>query len=219
MVVECAREEVVVDGPMPSRKQQWKRTWRKEVDEPRQVVLAAWMKVLRNHHLASTSGTQLSQVITDDVEETQMQILRGVVDDKSTSTLRVRALDFNKFMAWAVVQGESTGEGITEELACKYCVHLCESLSAATSASRLRESMAFVRHVFGWQVEDAAITNRRVIGQGMPAMKWCKPFKRPFLSDLREQLGRDWVLRDYCSTRPQGATSTPDGARICLLTT
>eukprot|EP00971_Amphidinium_carterae_P342178 6481397-Amphidinium_carterae.1 len=161
MAVECAREEVVVNGPMPSRKQQRKRTWRKEVDEPRQVVLAAWMKVLRDHHRASTTGTQLSQVITDDVEETRMQILRDVVEDKSTSTLRVRALDFNKFMAWAVGQGESTSEGISEELAYKYCVHLRENLSAATSASRFRESMAFVRHVFGWQVEDAAVTSRR----------------------------------------------------------
>eukprot|EP00971_Amphidinium_carterae_P209509 4155985-Amphidinium_carterae.1 len=138
---------------MPKRRKT-RKPWIEEVDDARQAVLAAWLKLLTGREARSLVGRQLQAV---GEEEDRMQSLVDSLAEKSTSTLRIRALDFGRFLSW-VIQDGLDEESVTELVAYQYTSHLRTFGAAKSSIKRFAESLAFVKHTLGWNMESEVLT-------------------------------------------------------------
>ena len=115
----------------------------------------------------------------------QLEILGDVLEEKATATIRMRALDFGRFIRWAESVGASSLD-IAEALAYDYCRFLRASHSSSTSVKRFRESAMFAVHVFGWSASDGFCDSRRIAGVGVGMLKMLGPVRRaqPFDKNL-----------------------------------
>eukprot|EP00971_Amphidinium_carterae_P034433 677842-Amphidinium_carterae.1 len=110
-----------------------------------------------------------------------MQSLVDSLAEKSTSTLRIRALDLGRFLGWAM-QHDLDEEKITELVAYQYTAHLRASGAARSATQRFTEALAFVKHTLGWQLAEDVLTSRRISGaafrctQDLPPVKRSHPF-------------------------------------------
>eukprot|EP00971_Amphidinium_carterae_P165922 3288738-Amphidinium_carterae.1 len=72
------------------------------VDEARLAALSSWEQILMVDAEASTVGMQLKAAAGS---ELAMETLGDTVADKATGTLRIRCLDFGRFVAWSRAEG------------------------------------------------------------------------------------------------------------------
>eukprot|EP00971_Amphidinium_carterae_P333304 6467984-Amphidinium_carterae.1 len=85
-----------------------------------------------------------------------MESLVDSLAEKSTSTIRIRALDFSKYLIWTQTLGIDTAMVMESESAVyQYMVNLRTIGAARTTLQRFLEAAAFAKHVLGWSVEDA----------------------------------------------------------------
>eukprot|EP00971_Amphidinium_carterae_P264558 5248077-Amphidinium_carterae.1 len=77
----------VPDVPSCGRRRVPKRSWGQDVDEPRQVVVEPWRRILKDHPTASKTGKQLAALTGDGIEQEEIQLARDVIETKATSTL------------------------------------------------------------------------------------------------------------------------------------
>ena len=172
------------------KKRKQAKPWIDVVDEARQAALSAWNTIITGRESLSKIGKQMVKATT---EEDRMQILMDTVADKATGTLRARAYYFSKYLVWAESGSDAAG-AVTENLVYEYCRFLRLSGSAATSATRFKETVAFVSGVLGWEVEKEALDSRRASGVAVSMMKTLGPVKRAtpfsysFLSYLEKLL-------------------------------
>eukprot|EP00971_Amphidinium_carterae_P033403 657873-Amphidinium_carterae.1 len=139
------------------RKRKQGRPWQMEVDEARQVTLETWFRMLIEYPAASKATGQMMQHQTRDEK---MQVLRDILENKATSTIRSRALDFGYVLNWLVKSGGDPSD-ISERDCYTYCGHLRDERAAPTSGNRFKEAVTFARYVFGWTVSDDAISSTR----------------------------------------------------------
>eukprot|EP00971_Amphidinium_carterae_P051668 1016921-Amphidinium_carterae.1 len=193
---------IVGIGVVGQRRKRRIQPWQAEVDEPRQVALEAWLHILEGYPGASKVGAQVSK---KQDKEAKIQLLRDSLEHKATGTLRIRALDFKRFLGWMEDCFRNASD-IVEEDCYDYCVELRIRFAAPTSASRFKQTITFAKHVLGWKVEEDAVTSTRVMGVGLSMMKTLTGVKRaaPFppcmvlyLEDLILDVGQAEETRYY----------------------
>eukprot|EP00971_Amphidinium_carterae_P330871 6464127-Amphidinium_carterae.1 len=86
---------------MPKRRKT-RKPWIKKVDDARQAVLGTWLKLWTGREVGSVVGRQLQAV---GEEEDRLQSLVDSLAEKSTSTLRIRALDIGRYLSWVIQHG------------------------------------------------------------------------------------------------------------------
>ena len=167
--------------------------WRSQVDEARQAVVLAWLRLIRGRELLSRVGKQIRDLPEEDQK---VQVLLDTFADKATNTLRMRSLDFTKFVAW-LTEGGTDKEIIHEATVYQYVCSLRANSRARTAPSRFCQSLSFVHHVLGWEVEEGALQSRRISGvateciSSMAQVRRSEPFPPEFLAFLEKDLMDD----------------------------
>eukprot|EP00971_Amphidinium_carterae_P234213 4647548-Amphidinium_carterae.1 len=124
--------------------------------------------------------------------ETDTEGMESLVDtlaEKATGTIRIRALDFSKYLLWAQNLGVDH-DSVTESAAYQYMVHLRNSGAAKTTLQRFLESAAFAKHILGWNIEDEVLCSRRLKGaafrslRDLPPVRRSQPFPPGFIAYL-----------------------------------
>ena len=170
-------------------------------DSARTATLEAWWNLLTSYPKNSKVGILLTKE-KDKID--QLEVVSDVLAEKATATIRMRALDFGRFVRWA----ESVGAGsldIAEALAYDYCRFLRSNHSSATSVKRFREAALFAVHVLGWSASDGFCDSRRIAGVSAGMMRLlgpvrrAQPFEKNFLRFLELKLAdEDLGVADRC---------------------
>eukprot|EP00971_Amphidinium_carterae_P346143 6487444-Amphidinium_carterae.2 len=98
------------DPPAPSstfptgKRRRRPRAWRPSLEESRQLSIKAWYTLISGFESHSVVGRQLASTADPD---SQFEILVDVLADKSTSTIRGRALSLTAYWKWARESGRS----------------------------------------------------------------------------------------------------------------
>eukprot|EP00971_Amphidinium_carterae_P093238 1845066-Amphidinium_carterae.1 len=83
-----------------------------------------------------------------------MESLVDTMAEKATGTIRIRALDFSKYLVWTQTMGIDT-DRVMESAVYQYLVNLRNTGAARTTLQRFLEAAAFSKHMLGWDVADA----------------------------------------------------------------
>eukprot|EP00971_Amphidinium_carterae_P069736 1379849-Amphidinium_carterae.3 len=160
--------------PMGVKRRRLRKPWAEEVDDPRQHALMVWLRIIADREHRSLVGRQL-KLLESDAE--RMESLVDTLAEKATGTIRIRALDFSKYLLWAQQLGVDNDE-LKESTSYQYMIHLRNSGAARTTLQRFLEAAAFAKHILAWLIEDAVFSSRRLKGTALRSLRDLPPVKR-----------------------------------------
>eukprot|EP00971_Amphidinium_carterae_P133579 2645502-Amphidinium_carterae.2 len=127
-------------------------SWVLLVDEARLATLSSWEKLLLDASGPRSIDRWAAVARGCRGIGLAMDTLGDTVADKATETLRVRALDVGRFVTWSMAQSISMNP-ILESTGYTYLKWMQDQSAAPSAGQRFKEALAFVHHVFGWNVE------------------------------------------------------------------
>ena len=142
------------------------KPWIVEVEEKRQLVVAALMGFLASNLCASIVGRQITNKPIDE----QMLSVHDSVRAKSTNTVRQRVCNLLQFERYLAGSRDGPCIPFYEAECYDYVCHLRSIAAAPTRAGRFLEALRFAHHVLGVDVEADLLLSKRIEGAVLASM-------------------------------------------------